>query len=174
MLQQLPGRKALVWVVTTSPVSATQDPRYWRPVIPGVAIYEGQPRGPASISETTQPDKPLLPMYEAMVEELNAAHVSVYPILHHLANPVSVGYVWDSWKGVQQLAESTGGLAFQTSILSGVQPTIEDFGPYYMLAVEVPTPKELDWIPVKITINRPGVTVRAAPGFLGLKPVKTK
>lgn len=175
LLQQLPGRKALVWVAITSPVLATQDPAYWNsPAVPGVAIYAG---APPLQSSGAPADKSLLPMYEGMVEELNTAHVSVYPMLYGQGNPVGVGYVWDSWKGFQQLAESTGGLLFrlgqQTSILAAVDAAAADFGPYYMLAVEVPTPKELDWIPVKIKVKRPGLTVRAAPGFLGLRPVKT-
>jgi VWFA-related protein len=159
LVQQSPGRKALVWVTVASPVSATELPAYWG-------------------TTEVRSDRALLPMYEAMVEELNSAHVSVYPLLFTQANPESYGYLWDSWMGLKQLAESTGGLAFrlgqQTSLLAAVDATTSDLGSYYMLAMEAPTPKELDWIPVKITVDRPGLTVRAAPGFLGLKPAKTK
>jgi hypothetical protein len=58
-------------------------------------------------------------------------------------------------------------------ILDAVRLTQADFGPYYIVAVVAPPPTKLDWIPVKIKVNRPGLKVRAAPGFLGLKPVKT-
>ncbi len=158
--QQLRGRKALIWVTLASPVSATEIPSYW------------------SGTTTTQVDLPLLPMYEATVEELNAAHVSVYPFLFTQANPENYGALWNQWIALKQLAESTGGLALrlgqQTSLLAAVDTTFSDFGPYYMLVVEVPPAKSLDWIPVKITVDRPGLTVRAAPGYLGLKPLKTK
>jgi hypothetical protein len=109
-----------------------------------------------------------------MIEELNAARFSVYPLLWYWGDgPAYNGLLRE---GFPQIAESTGGLAFnlwdQGSILSAAEAAMRDFGPYYMLAVEVPTPKQLDWIPVKIKVNRPGLTVRAAPGFLGLKPEK--
>lgn len=154
LVQQSPGRKALVWIATAAPVRATQDPGYWT-------------------SDFNRAEKPLLPMYEAMVEELNAASVSVYPLFLSELNPISNGFASDQLRGLQQLSESTGGLTFQrTSLEAAIGSAQADFGPYYMLAVAVPTPKQLDWIPVKIKVNRPGLTVRAAPGFLGLKPEK--
>lgn len=164
LVQKLPGGKAVIWVTTQSPVGATETPAY--------------------LASNANPwSKPLLPMYEGMIEELNAAHVSIYPLFFNGANPIDYGNVWDSWTSLKQLAASTGGLAFkpgeqisfkQNSFLAAAQFTLADFGPYYMIAVEVPTPKELDWIPVKIKVNRPRLTVRAAPGYLGLKPVKNK
>lgn len=163
LVQRLPGRKAVIWVTTQSPVGATENPAY--------------------LASNANPwSKPLLPMYEGMIEELNAAHVSIYPVLFNGANPIDYGDVWDSWTSLKQLAASTGGLAFkpgeqisfkQNSFLAAAESTLGDLGPYYMLAVEVPAPKELDWIPVKIKVTRPSSTVRAAPGFLSLKPVKT-
>jgi len=157
LAQRLPGRKALVWVATNPPVLDTRNPAYWN-------------------QTTTFVDKHLLPMYEATVEELNAARVSVYPLLFSRTNPIQFGNDWGSWMGLTQLAESTGGLASrlgdQGSLLAAVHAALADLGPYYMLAVEVPIPKELDWIGVKIKATRPGVTVRAASGFLSLKPVK--
>ena len=156
LVQQSQGRKAIIWISKLSPVPETDVPAYWA--------------SPQSYG------KSLLPMYEATVEELNAAHVSVYPLLWSNANPRDYGGLWDMWTGLRQRASSTGGvplrLGEQVSILGAVQAALADFGPYYMLVVSAPTPKELDWIPVKIKVNRPGVTVRAAPGFLGLKPVK--
>ncbi len=118
LLQSLPGRKALVWVTLTSPVGATELPDYWG----GTAA---------------RVDQSLLPMYEAAVEELNVAHVSVYPFLFTQANPENYGYVFDSWMGLKQLAESTGGLALrlgqQTSLGAAADAAMNDFGPYYML-----------------------------------------
>lgn len=49
---------------------------------------------------------------------------------------------------------------------------LADFGPYYVLALQASSPKETEWIPMKITVSRPGLTVRAAPGFEGIKPGK--
>ncbi|MGD0931605.1 MAG: VWA domain-containing protein [Candidatus Korobacteraceae bacterium] len=149
-------RKALLWITTFPPVPATKFGEYW------TNLMDPSYR------------RPLLPLYEAMIEELNAARFSVYPLLWYWGDgPAYNGLLRE---GFPQIAESTGGLAFnlwdQGSILSAAEAAMRDFGPYYMLAVEVPTPQQLDWIPVKIKVNRPGLTVRAAPGFLGLKPEK--
>jgi hypothetical protein len=155
LLRASPGRKAVIWVATLSPVSATEEASYWNK-----AAY----------------DLDRLPMYETVVEELNAAHISVYPLLFSEENPQQYGVVWDEWMGLKQLAETTGGIALklseQGSLLKATETTFNDFGPYYILVVDVPPPKELNWVPVKIKVRRPGVTVRAAPGYLGLKPAK--
>jgi VWFA-related protein len=158
LLKASPGRKALIWVTVMSPVGPTADASY---------------RGRAEV----RIDQGLLPMYEGTVEALNAVHVSVYPLLFTEANPQQYGYEWPTWLGLKQLAESSGGLALRLgqypSLLAATQAASDDFGPYYMLVTEVPAPKELDWIPTKIKVNRPGLTVRAAPGYLSLKPSKT-
>ena len=168
MVADVPGRKALVWVTTASPVSATQDPAYW-----STTTYQ-----PGSTSDgSMRADRPLLPAYQAVVEKLNASHVSVYPFFFSQANPQNDQVLWASWVGLKQLAESTGGVAYrlgqQTSLSAAVHSTISDFGPYYMLVVEAPAAKQLDWIPLHIKANRPGLTLRASPGFLSV-PGKTK
>ncbi len=156
--ERLPGRKALVWVTLASPVSATDQSAYWS-------------------STTTHADRSLVPMYEATVEQLNAAHVSVYPLFFTQANPENSQALWDLWTGLKQLAESTGGLPYrlgqQTSFLAAIESAMGDLSSYYMVAIEVPTPNDTDWVPVKIRVTRPGLAVRAAPGFVGLKPLKS-
>lgn len=158
LVKSMPERKALLWVTVAAPVGSTEQARYWN-------------------ATDIHVDRGLLPMYEATVEELNASHVSVYPLLFAEGNPQQVGFQWDTWESLRQLAESTGGVAFklgsQTSLLAATQAAMDDCGPYYMLVTEAPKPKELEWIPVKIKVNRPGVIVRAAPGYLALKPIKT-
>jgi VWFA-related protein len=152
LLRPFPGRKALMWVTVASPVGATEIPAYWG-------------------TTTTHADQSLLPMYEATIEELNAADVSVYPFLFSQANPKDYGYLFDIWMGLKQLAESTGGMALrlgqETSLGAAADATMHDFGPYYMLTTEVSAPKELGWIPVKIKLDRPGVTVRERRDFSG-------
>ena len=102
--------------------------------------------------------------YEIMTEQLNAAQVSIYA---DLFNRNEVG-------AEQLLPKSTGGKTIADgSIANAVRATLSDFGPYYMLAVSVPDdPKDLDWIAVKVKVDRPGISVRAAPGFYGLKQRK--
>ena len=115
----------------------------------------------------------LIPLSEMATEQLNAADVSVYPDFFDFRGTSTIGQVDDWLHGQQKLAACTGGLSLTIgSISDALQTVLADFSPYYMLAVAVPTPKETDWIPVKIKVNRPGLTVRAAPGFLGLKPEK--
>jgi len=110
-------------------------------------------------------------MQEAVMEQFNAAHISAYPL-----DP-DVNYD-NPFTSAEQLALCTGGRMFNNASMwnapmwDDVQEVLADFGPYYTLAVAVPTPKETGWIPVKIKVNRPGLTVRAAPGFYGLKPEK--
>ena len=125
-------------------------------------------------SQSSNPGGPPIPMYETTVEQLNAAHISVYPDLFSWRgfSTTDPSYYW--YYAQQELAECTGGLSFANgSIWDTLQATLADFGPYYMLAVTVPAPKVTDWIPTKVKVSRPGLTVRAAPGFLGLKPLKT-
>jgi hypothetical protein len=102
-------------------------------------------------------------LYEAGIEELNAAHVSVYPDVF--------SHTFGSYPQLP-LAKDTGGLSFN-GLSNPLPATLSDFGSYYMLAVAVPTPRDLRWIPIKIKVNRHGLKVRAAPGFYGLKPLKT-
>ncbi len=147
-------RKAVLWLAQRAFFAATDVPTFWDYARP----YE----------------TPLLPMYEAMVEELNAAHMSVYPNINATFGVLQgdLGAL-QLQPGLRQVAECSGGAALNhESIVEAAQSVLADFGPYYMLAIAVPTPKELDWIPVKIKVNRPGLTVRAAPGFLGLKSEK--
>jgi hypothetical protein len=113
-------------------------------------------------------------MSELATEELNAVHISVYTRLYP-SRYHSTGLIADWFDSQRRLTECTGGLSLmESSILDALQTVQADFGPYYMLAIAVPTPKENDWVPVKIKVNRPGLTVRAAPGFYGLKPVKAQ
>jgi hypothetical protein len=154
LAQQWPGGKALILPTSIAPVKISPNTNLW--------------------SQENLPAVPRLPLYEGMVEELNAANVSVYPVYIGIANPTTHGFASDEFVELQQMAESTGGSAFRhMSIVEAVDATLSDFGAHYMLAVSVPSPKDLDWIPVKIKVNRPDVKVQAAPGFYGLKPEKT-
>lgn len=122
------------------------------------------------------PDSPsatsLIPLSEGAAEALNAANVSVYPdFFGYRASTDGYDYYW--LHAQQKLADSTGSLSLtDDSIWEALQATLADFGPYYMLAVVVPAPRQTDWIPVKIRVIRPGLTIRPATGFYGLKPRK--
>lgn len=95
---------------------------------------------------------------EVVIEQLNAAHVSV---------------CMGDKSPFAAVAQRTGGVTLHSLSWNTIQTVSKDFGPYYMLGVAVPTPKDSGWIPVKIKVNRPGLTVRASPGFYGLKPQKS-
>ena len=101
----------------------------------------------------------------------------MYPFFFSQVNPQNDQIIWASWQGLKQLAETTGGMPYrlgqQTSLSAAVQSTTADFGPYYMLVIEAPASKQLDWIPLHVKTNRPGLTVRAAPGFLSV-PARTR
>ena len=107
-----------------------------------------------------------IPIQEMMCEQFNASRISLY-----LPDADPVGTL-------ARLVQSTGGRtltksgSYTGSLWNVFEAMVADFGPYYLLAVAAPSPKETDWISVKIKVNRPGLTVRAAPGFYGLKPEK--
>jgi hypothetical protein len=102
------------------------------------------------------------PMYEVAVEQLNAVHASVYTDVFTALPDAQVHAL---------VSENTGGLCFSGDP-NPVQTILADFGPYYLLGVQAPTPYQNGWVPIKIKVNRTGVTVRAATGFFGLKPGK--
>ncbi len=115
-------------------------------------------------------------LYEITVETLNAAHISVYPNLLELGGSAAGNAKPEAIHNQQRLADCTGGMGLgltKDSMWDALQATLADFGSYYILGVALPVPKETDWKPIGITVNRPGLTVRAAPGFVGLKPLRT-
>lgn len=95
---------------------------------------------------------------EVAIEQLNAAHVSV---------------CMGDKSPFAAIAQRTGGLTLHSLSWNTIQTVSTDFGPYYMLGVAVPTPKDSGWIPIKVKVNRPGLTVRGSDGFYGLKPQKS-
>lgn len=135
-------------------------------------VLQGSDKRKAVVWLTTDPAPryryPNAPMREVMVEQFNAAHVSLYPLY------IAASDAFPS-QTLQWLAEGTGGRTFKNgSIWEVVEGTLADFGPYYMLAVAIPEPHTLGWIPSKLKVKRPGVTVRTASGFVGLKPPKAQ
>jgi hypothetical protein len=168
-LQLSEGRKALLWST-------------------GAAYFSSSSYGPLGIiPPNCESGKAVdcaaeYPRSEIIAEALNAAHVTLYPA----PGPQPGFYASSAIAPFVTLAQLTGGLTFYavgegykdtikvSSLWDALQKVLADFGSYYMLAVEAPASKETNWIPVKITVNRPGLTVRAAPGFLGLKPAKAK
>lgn len=110
-------------------------------------------------------------MQEAMCEQFNASRISLYPLEPEELRSSPIGTM-------EQLARMTGGSALNSGTMwngpmwNVLQGMLGDFGPYYMLGVAFPTPREEGWISVKIKVSRPGLTVRGAPGFYGLKPTK--
>ncbi len=168
-LQATPGRKALLWST-------------------GAAYFSSTAYGPLGIiPPNCESGKAVdcaaeYPRGEIIAEALNAARVSLYPA----PSPQPSFYASSAVAPFVTLAELTGGLTFNlareefkntinvSSRWDALQKILSDFGSYYMLSVEVPTPTDTKWIPTQINVSRPGLTVRAAPGFLGLKAARTK
>lgn len=124
----------------------------------------------------------LPPTYQHTIDMLNQAHVSVYPLQIYDRRDTSVTITnkrtWFTAEGLKQVAACTGGFSFKdyrgTTLEQAVAQIRADFGPYYLLTAAAPEIKRTDWIPLKLKLDRPDVTLRTSPGFLGLSPGMAK
>jgi VWFA-related protein len=145
-MRRIPGRKALVWLTGglffefDDALGIMRYLKNWG--------YQSQ-------------DQQLSTEYERLVEKLNDAHVSLYPVA-----------VTGGGLGLETIARSTGGATIpRVNIATAVDMTAEDCGTYYLLSYDPPTiAKRLEWRKLKIRVNRDGARVRAPAGFFMLPP----
>jgi VWFA-related protein len=78
----------------------------------------------------------------------------------------------DSVAGLQILAANTGGRAtVRTNFLAeGVRQMIADNRSYYLLRYYSPAPQDGKFHEIRVTTRRPGLEVRARPGYTAAKP----
>ena len=154
-MQRIPGRKALIWL-TTGLFFGLDDAA-------GVMRF----RGGGSQLQNTQ----LSAEYERLVEMLNDARVSIYPIVV-AAHDMLHGNVPYLGLGLETIARSTGGApASNLDLATAVNMIAKDCGTYYLLSYDPPTiAKRLEWRKLKIRVARDGARVRAPEGFFMLPP----
>jgi len=134
----------------------------------------------ANASDTRYGSVP--PLYQKAISSLNTAHISVYAL--QLYNPndptfsLSDPNVRNTAEGLRQVAACTGGVNMkdftQMKVGQAVSQVRADGGPYYMLTISAADIKKTDWVPIKVKVNRDGLSIRTAPGFLGLSPSAAK
>jgi VWFA-related protein len=191
LLRRSPNRKALIWMTwrygvgtgeytkswpawSTTPTTrqASQTPGFKLEGPNAPSVWDVQNKQPHT--EFTE----IPPRYQQAIDSLNAAHVSVYPLQmwdrRNTQLTISDKYAHAAAAGLAQFAACTGGFSFKdyqnTTLAQAVAQVGTDFGPYYMLTITAKDVKTTDWIGLKVKVDRPSVTVRTAPGFLGLSP----
>lgn len=165
LLSGIPGRKSLIWATGGFPFIMDS---------PG-AIPGGYLSG----------------LYERTMEALNDAQISVYPVdVRGLSNYSPASDASQTYRSPQALeratfnrswlqsssldslrdfAEMTGGRAFYNTndLATSFRRAAEDSASYYLVGYYLDTKNtKPGWRPLKITVSKPGLEVRARKGFL--------
>lgn len=181
LLQRSPNRKALLWLTWNYWLGTGEYTKYFMGSQRGVGATASIPEAIANAQADTR-FTGLPPLYQHTIDALNTAHVSVYPLQQYDRRNTSLTLndrsLWFTAEGLKQVAACTGGFSFKdfrnTTLDEAVSAVRADFGPYYMLTATVPEIKRTDWVGLKVKVNKPGLTARSAPGFLGLSPGAAK
>ena len=151
-LSGLPGRKKLVWITTSLPISFTEQREY-----NGISTVEYQSYGPKM---------------DRSIRELNDANIGVYPV-----DPRGAGtdLADSNTSSALILAHMTGGKAsYGNNDLAGaIEEVLTDTDLTYTLGF-YPSADKLDgkFHEVTVRVNRPGVEVRSRRGYSASLPPK--
>lgn len=164
----IPGRKSLIWASSGFPFSITEQTISTAPASDGLGD--------------------MLPLYNSTWQALNDSQIAVYPVdLRGLAvlmpdasirRPSRNFNQQMSWANneriatFQTIAEATGGEAFYNNndIVGAFRKAADDSSSYYLLGYYLdPKDTKPGWRKLKVTVNRPGMHVRARSGFFVLK-----
>jgi VWFA-related protein len=186
VLGRSPNRKALVWMTWNYRLGTGDRTVNWT----GSTLSQDKSLTMnsgtrAEVYANNLPDsryQNLPPLYEKAIAAVNGAHVSVFPLQQYDRRDTSLTINSPSdqvtTEGLRQVAACTGGTSIkdfkQTSVAQAVAQVRAGFGPYYILTLTASDIKKTDWIPLKVRVDRPAVTIRTAPGFLGLSPSAAK
>jgi VWFA-related protein len=177
----LPGRKSLVWMTTGFPFSLDDSKGGHTKKGAGLPTDDGD-----SLTD-------IMPDYEATWQALSDANVALYPVDMHglevLTQPDATTRTRlgggngesiresgrarkeradDSFDSMDVFAEQTGGVAFMNDndLTEGLRQAVADSSSSYLLALNVPLDAAPGWHKLRVTVNRPGVKVRARSGYL--------
>jgi VWFA-related protein len=106
-----------------------------------------------------------LPTLETIIRSSNRSNVSVYPV--DPRTDLSAGSDAD---GLQRLATETDGVAIAEDLETGLRRASADSRAYYLLSYRSTRPADGAYHAVQVRVTRPGVTVRARPGYFAPSP----
>lgn len=160
----IPGRKSLIWASSGFPFSISEQTISTAPASDGLGD--------------------MLPLYNATWQALNDSLIAVYPVdlrgLVTLTPDASIRKPSKnfnqqmSWANLdriatfQTIAEATGGEAFYNTndIAGAFRKAADDSSSYYLLGYYLdPKDTKPGWRKLKVTVDRPGMHVRARSGF---------
>jgi len=186
VLGHSPNRKAVIWLTWNYRLGTGEYTTSWT----GSSLSQDKT---LSMSTGTRAEtmsnnmaderyQSLPPLYEKTIGGLNTARISVFPL--QLYDPSKTTLAMndpsqqDTVEGLRQVAACTGGISFkdfrQTMLAQAIAQIRADFGPYYMLTLSTGDFKKTEWVPIKVKVNQDGLSLRTAPGFLGLSPSAVK
>lgn len=186
ILGRSPNRKAVLWMTWNywlgSGSTTTTWTRSTNAEVRSLSSVAGSRSEDLLNSASDQRYTTVPPLYEKAITSLNAARISVYALQLYNPNDASFSLsdpnVRNTQEGLHQVAACTGGVSFkdfqQMTVAQAVTQVRADGGPYYMLTLSAGDIKKTDWMPLKVKVTREGLTIRSAPGFLGLSPSAAK
>lgn len=160
----IPGRKSLIWASSGFPFNVSDS--LMAPTL-----------GRSSATD-------MMPLYERTWAMLNDSPIAVYPIdlggLRPLLPGADIRRPASNYRSLvmsnnlavintfKQVAEATGGRAFYNTndIAGAVRKAADDSSSYYVIAYyRPPNDTKPGWRKLKVSVQRPGVEVRARSGF---------
>lgn len=105
-----------------------------------------------------------LPTLETIIRSANRSNVSVYPVDPGTDRSVSSGYA------LRRLATETDGEAIAEDLEGGLRRASADSRAYYLLSYRSTRPADGAFHAVQVRVTRPGVTLRARPGYFAPSP----
>jgi VWFA-related protein len=187
MLQHSPKRKALVWVSGSFPAHLAGGQLVVSYTVVNVlnSLPEFRTEGLANLD----------PAFEAAIDSLNDARVSLYPLAVEsaiyyskpnnlettsvltgigaaIAAQSSNGMQYRSGAGFRDLATGTGGSVLTVPDKTGLASAISDlqrhFDSYYLLRFTVQTPRKTTWVESSVKVDKPDTKTTAANGFFAV------
>lgn len=175
-LAGVPGRKSLVWLSSGFPLA--------------VGLRDDQ--GPGTLAGPRSPGRNWA-SYEKdadrLTRALNNAGIAVYPVdARGLFNPAytdtssAATSRWNEMPNISAqnnatstmfvMAERTGGRVGygQNDIGAALRQALDDSSVTYTLGYYPAAPADDKWRDIKVSVNRPGVDVRARKGYYALRP----
>jgi VWFA-related protein len=165
MLQGAPKRKALIWITGTFPVFVKDGDLAW------FTSFDQNQTNLGTLNSA----------YQAAIDSLNGAHLSVYPLSLYPVHGYPLNVDWQvasqaehehAEDGVGEIAKRSGGSALNPSGLSDLEhfaSAIADlrqhFDSYYVLKFTFQPSHKRHWIDSSIKVNRPDAKAIAAKGF---------
>jgi VWFA-related protein len=164
MLQGSSKRKALIWITGTFPILVKDGDLVW------FTSFDQRMTNLGTLNSS----------YQATMDSLNAAHLSVYPLSSYPVHGYPLNVDWQVAKqaehehyadGVAEIAKRTGGSALNPSatdlepFTSAIADIRQHFDSYYVLKFTVQPSHKHRWIDSSIKVNRPDAKAIAAKGF---------